>query len=333
MLRAAASLQCRVGGASAPRSARLAVPLCWQCSKGSAALSLPQRCPTALQRWRGGSPTSPHPRSAPWPCSALQPCSAGWAAALHSCSVPEVMAAAVPAVQAVMDGRELSAGSAPCPCSAGCMAALHPCSNPWPSIPAWVAALHPCTALCPLRGCQPCVPSMSRVPVSLDGCQPHIPAVLDPTEQAELPVCGSHFCSAGSCVQCPCVPAVCGRQCPCTGGTQCSCVWVVRSCLRVWPAPIGLLAAGCLQSTLLVCLVGSNYSWCGDEEGGQWQEWLPASGRAEVSMTGLLTPAGRCRNSASWDGSFGALEAARSQPQQPLPFGSRARTVCSPTVG
>lgn len=47
-------------------------------------------------------------------------------------------------------------------------------------------------------------------------------------------------------------------------------------------------------------------------------------------MTGLLTPAGHCRNFANWDGSFGALEAARSQPQQPLPFGSFARTMCSP---
>lgn len=188
-----------------------------------------------------------------------------------------------------------------------------------------------------LGGCQLCILSVSPVPAMPDGCQPHIPAVADgcqphiPTGQAEVPVWCSRFCSAGSCMQCPRVPAVRGRQCPCIGGTQCSCVWVVRSCLGVWLAPIGLLAAGCLQSTLLLCLVGSNYSWCGDEEGGQWQEWLPASDRAEVSMTGLLTPAGRCRNFANWDGSFGALEAARSQPQQPLPFGSFARTMCSPT--
>lgn len=53
MLRA---LQCRVGGASVPGSVRLAVPLRWQCSKGSAALLLSQRCPTALQCWMGGSP-------------------------------------------------------------------------------------------------------------------------------------------------------------------------------------------------------------------------------------------------------------------------------------
>lgn len=221
------------------------------------------------------------------------------------------------------------------------------------SLQCWVQG-SPASLQCPvsLGGCQPCIPSASHVPAVPDGCQPHIPAVPDgcqphiltvldgcqphiPTEQAELPVWCSRFCSAGSCVQCLCVPAVRGRQCPCTGGTQCSCVWVVRSCLGAWPAPIGLLAAGCLQSTLLVCLVGSNYTWCGDEEGGQWQEWLPASDRAVVSMTGLLTPAGRCRNFASRDGSFRALEAARSprlgQPQQPLPFGSRARTMCSPT--
>lgn len=169
----------------------------------------------------------------------------------------------------------------------------------------------PAPLQCPvsLGGFQPCIPSMSHAPAVLDGCQPHIPA-----GQAALPAWCSRFCGAGSCVQCPCVPAVRGRQCPCTGGTQCSCVWVVRSCLGVWPAPIGLLAAGCLQSTLLLCLVGSNYSWCGDEEGGQWQEWLPASDRAEVSMTGLLTPAGRCRNFASWDGSFGAPGAAPAAP-------------------
>ena len=234
--------------------------------------------------------------------------------------VPAVLGAWQPCIPAAIHGPPSLHGWQPCILALPCV----PCVD-----------VSPVSPRCPvsLQCWMGVSPTSLQCPVSLDGCQPHIPAVLDPTEQAELPVCGSHFCSAGSCVQCPCVPAVCGRQCPCTGGTQCSCVWVVRSCLRVWPAPIGLLAAGCLQSTLLVCLVGSNYSWCGDEEGGQWQEWLPASGRAEVSMTGLLTPAGRCRNSASWDGSFGALEAARSQPQQPLPFGSRARTVCSPTVG
>lgn len=67
-------------------------------------------------------------------------------------------------------------------------------------------------------------------------------------------------------------PCVAGSV-PAVRGVQCSCVSVVRSCPCAWPAPIGLLAAGCVQSTLLVCLVGSNYSLCGDEEGGQWQEW------------------------------------------------------------
>lgn len=181
MLRAPASLQCRVGGASVPRSARLAVPLCWQCSKGSAAVSLPQWCPTALQCWRGGSPESPQCPVALQCPAALQcrtgsiprvPCVPAVLDGQQSCipaasCVPEVMAAAVPAVQAVMDGRELYAGSAPCPCSAGCMAALHPCSKPWPSIPAWVAALRPCSVLCPWVG----VSSVSfQCPMSLQ-CQ------------------------------------------------------------------------------------------------------------------------------------------------------------------
>lgn len=92
MLRAPASLQCRVGGASVPRSARLAVPLCWQCSKGSAALSLPQQCPTALQRWKGGSPAClQHPMALQCP-AALQ------------CQMGSTLG--VPHVPAVLDGRQ-----------------------------------------------------------------------------------------------------------------------------------------------------------------------------------------------------------------------------------
>lgn len=201
VLRAPASLQCQVGGASVARSARLAVPPCWQCSKGSAALSLPQRCPGALHCWRGGSPASPQcPTALRW-----------WRGAVPSLQ-------AVPCSPAVLDRQH--PWSAPCSCRAGQAAVLHSCSALCPqsdgcccscsagsdgwegavcwqcpvSLQCWVhgspaclqrsMALHPCMDGSPaslqchvsLGWCQPCINSMSHVPVVLDGCQPHNPA-------------------------------------------------------------------------------------------------------------------------------------------------------------
>lgn len=167
MLRAPASLQCRVGGASVPRSARLAVPLCWQCSKGSAAVSLPQWCPMALQCWRGGSPESPQCPVALQCPAALQcrtgsiprvPCVPAVLDGQQSCipaasCVPEVMAAAVPAVQAVPRvPAVLGAWQPSIPVASHGPPSLHgwqPCVPAVFSVPGWVSALYPFSVPCP----------------------------------------------------------------------------------------------------------------------------------------------------------------------------------------
>lgn len=124
-------------------------------------------------------------------------------------------------------------------------------------------------------------------------------------------------------MQCPVSPACPAGSALAVAGTQCPCVCLVRSCLRGWLAPIGLLAAGrhcppCRRcQPCCRCLLGSNYSLrCGeDEEGGQWQEWLPASHR----KPGLRF---QCLACSLQQGVAGTSQ-ARTGP--PLAFASRPR--------
>lgn len=93
--------------------------------------------------------------------------------------------------------------------------------------------------------------------------------------------------------QCPVPPGCMAGSVLAACGTQCPHVSVVRGCVPAQPAPVGSLAAGCVQPAPSACLAGCNYSLHADEEGGRWQEWLPVPCRKGQGCNDGVAHSGR----------------------------------------
>ncbi|XP_035194751.1 uncharacterized protein LOC118173898 isoform X1 [Oxyura jamaicensis] len=191
----------------------------------------------------------------PWvPCWALPLLlwGCGWGAAPHmQCGVGGVRGSCIPAA---LDGWCLRSAKLAVFCQGG------PCR----SVPA-VAV--------------PCVPavlgSWCFCRASSAPCPCSAPQVssLHPRHSPRPFAAATKQCWQGA--QCPVPPGCVAGSVPAACGTQCPRVSAVRGCVPAWPAPVGSLAAGCVQPAPSACPAGCNYSLHADEEGGRWQEWLP----------------------------------------------------------
>lgn len=161
-----------------------------------------------------------------------------------------------------------------CPVSLQCWARGVSAGQAVPRAPTVPEGWHPCSAIGAPCTCS--APQVSSLHPRHSPC-PFAAATTQCWQGTQCPV--PPGCVAGS------VPAACGTQCPH--------VSAVRGCVPAQPAPVGSLAAGCVQPAPSACLAGCNYSLHADEEGGRWQEWLPVPCRKGQGCNDGVAHSGR----------------------------------------